>query len=93
MGLNGDLISFQTAGVFASLSSDRVMDKVRKQCPKCGVWIKDSTHFHRHVKRCGEEQHRVKCLHRDKTFSRGDALKRHINTAHPVHKKILLYHL
>ena len=88
MGPNADLISFQTAEVFASPSSDRVMDKVRKQCPKCGVWIKHSTHFHRHVKRCGEEQHRVKCHHCDKTYSRGDALKRHINTAHPVQKKI-----
>ena len=88
MGPNADLISFQTAEVFASPSSDRVMDKVRKQCPKCGVWIKHSTHFHRHVKCCGEEQHRVKCHHCDKTYSRGDALKRHINTAHPVQKKI-----
>lgn len=88
MGPNADLISFQTAEVFASPSSDRVMDKVRKQFPKCGVWIKHSTHFHRHVKRCGEEQHRVKCHHCDKTYSRGDALKRHINTAHPVQKKI-----
>jgi len=52
-------------------------------CGQCGVLIKHSTHFHRHVKRCGVQQHRVKCLHSEKTFTRNDALKRHLKKAQP----------
>ena len=45
-----------------------------KQCPKCGVCIKHATHYYRHVKRCGNDQHRAQCLHCEKTFSRNDGL-------------------
>lgn len=83
MGPNADLISFQTAEVFASPSSDRVMDKVRKQCPKCGVWIKYSTHFHRHVKRRGTTEHRVSCPQCSITFATRDDMKSHIKKKHP----------
>ena len=32
---------------------------------------------------CGVEQHCVKCLHCEMTFTRSDALKRHLKKAHP----------
>ena len=54
-----------------------------KQCPKCGVLIKNSTHFHRHVKRCGTEEHRVQCPFCSKSYSRNDDLKKHIKQKHP----------
>ena len=59
------------------------MDKVRKKCPKCGVWIKHSTHFHRHVKRCGTTEHRAQCPYCPKTYSRNDDLKKHLTEKHP----------
>ena len=55
------------------------MDKVRK----CGVWIKYSTHFHRHVKRCGTTGHRVSCPQCSITFARRDDMKSHIKKKHP----------
>ena len=58
------------------------MDKVRKKCPKCGVWIKHSTHFHRHVKRCGTTEHRIQCPYCPKTYSRKDDLKKHLTEKH-----------
>lgn len=60
-----------------------LMDKVRKQCPKCGVWIKHSTHFHRHVKFCGTAEYRVSCPYCPVTFARRDDLKRHLKKKHP----------
>ena len=54
-----------------------------KQCPKCGVLIKNSTHYHRHVKRCGTEEHRVQCPFCPKTFTRKDNLNKHIKQKHP----------
>ena len=54
-----------------------------KQCPKCSVLIKNSTHFHRHVKRCGTEQHRAQCPFCEKSYSRNDDLKKHIKQKHP----------
>lgn len=54
-----------------------------KQCPKCSVLIKNSTHFHRHVKRCGTEQHRAQCPFCPKSYSRNDDLKKHIKQKHP----------
>ena len=54
-----------------------------KQCPKCSVLIKNSTHFHRHVKRCGTTEHRVQCPFCPKTYSRNDDLKKHIKKKHP----------
>ena len=53
-----------------------------KKCPKCGVLIKHSTHFHRHVKRCGTSEHRVTCPFCPKTFTRKDNLKNHIKKKH-----------
>ena len=54
-----------------------------KQCPKCGALIKNSTHFHRHVKRCGTEEHRAQCPFCPKSYSRNDDLKKHIKNQHP----------
>ena len=54
-----------------------------KQCPKCGVLIKNSTHFHRHVKRCETDEHRVQCPFCSKSYSRNDDLKKHIKQKHP----------
>ena len=53
-----------------------------KKCPKCGVLIKHSTHFHRHVKRCGTSEHQVSCPFCPKTFTRKDNLKTHIKKKH-----------
>ena len=53
-----------------------------KKCPKCGVLIKHSTHFHRHVKRCGTTEHQVSCPFCPKTFTRKDNLKTHIKKKH-----------
>ena len=79
----GPFITFESVN---RLYLQRAMSS--KPGPKCGVVFQHETHFYRHTKLCGEEQqHRVNCLECDKTFSRGDALKRHINTAHPVQKK------
>ena len=58
------------------------MDKVRKKCPKCGVWIKHSTYFHRHVKRCGTTEHRIQCPYCPKMYSRKDDLKKHLTEKH-----------
>lgn len=38
--------------------------------------------LYRHVKRCGTEQHQVKYLYCDKTFSRKDDIKRHMKKKH-----------
>ena len=54
-----------------------------KQCPKCQVLIKNSTHYHRHVKRCGSEQHRAQCPFCPKSYSRNDDLKKHLKQKHP----------
>ena len=57
--------------------------RVMKQCPKCKVLIKNSTHFHRHVKRCGTAEHRAQCAFCSKSYSRNDDLKKHIKQKHP----------
>lgn len=54
-----------------------------KQCPKCGVRIKHATNYYRHVKRCGDDQHRVQCPRCEKTLSRKDAILHHLKKAHP----------
>ena len=54
-----------------------------KQCPKCGVYIKHSTHYYPHIKHCGDAQQRVTCLQCEKTFSRKDVMLRHFKKAHP----------
>lgn len=54
-----------------------------KQCPKCGTLIKNNTHFHRHVKRCGTEDHRAQCPFCCKSYSRNDDLKKHLKQHHP----------
>ena len=54
-----------------------------KQCPKCGILIKSTNNFHRHVKRCGTEQHRAQCPFCDKNYSRNDDLKKHLKEKHP----------
>ena len=54
-----------------------------KQCSKCGTLIKNTTHFHRHVKRCGTDQHRAQCPFCSKSYSRNDDLKKHIKQQHP----------
>ena len=43
---------------------------------------KEPLDYYRHVKRCKTEQHRVKCLYCDKTFSRKDGMKRHMKKKH-----------
>ena len=53
-----------------------------KQCPKCRV-LKNSTHFHRHVKRCGTTEHRAQCPFCPKSYSRNDDLQKHIKQKHP----------
>ena len=52
-----------------------------KKCPKCGIWIKHTTNFTRHVKHCGEKKY--PCPDCKKLFSRKDVLKRHSKKAHP----------
>ena len=59
------------------------MDRGHKRCPKCGVWIKHSTHFHRHIKRCGTTAHRAQCPFCPKSYSRNDDLKKHLKQKHP----------
>lgn len=61
------------------------MEKVQKSktCPKCGALFKNSTHYHRHVKRCETDEHRVQCPFCEKTFTRKDNLKTHIAKKHP----------
>jgi len=54
-----------------------------KQCPKCGVFIKHSTNFHRHVKRCGTSKYRVSCPYCSVTFGRKDDMKKHLKK-HPA---------
>ena len=54
-----------------------------KQCPKCHTLIKSSNNYHRHVKRCGTEQHRAQCPFCDRSYSRNDDLKKHIKHQHP----------
>ena len=53
-----------------------------KKCPKCGGLIKHSTHFHRHVRRCGTSEHRVQCPYCPKMYSRKDDLKKHLKKKH-----------
>lgn len=59
------------------------MSDCKRKCPKCGVLIKNSTHYHRQVKRCGTAEHRVPCPFCLKTFSRKDLCQRHIKKQHP----------
>ena len=59
------------------------MDKVGKTCFKCGTWIKHSTNFHRHVKRCGTTEHRAQCPFCPKSYSRKKDLNKHIMQKHP----------
>ena len=54
-------------------------------CPKCGITILHDGNYYRHVKRCGTEQHRMKCLYYDKTFSRKDDMKKHMKKKHLEH--------
>lgn len=58
------------------------MNKAHKTCPKCSAMFKNSTHFHRHVKRCGTTEHNVPCPICSKTFTRKDNLKTHIKKQH-----------
>ena len=54
------------------------------QCPKCGVRIKHSTNFHRHVKHCGTSDYRVTCPHCPVTFARKDDMEKHLTKKHPA---------
>ena len=60
----------------------QAMDKAHKRCPKCGVLIKSSGNFHRHVKRCGTTVHRTQCPFCTKSYSRNDDLKKHLKQKH-----------
>ena len=57
------------------------MDK--RQCPKCGMQIKNKADYYRHVKRCGNQEHRVQCRFYPCTFSRNDLCGRHMRKKHP----------
>ena len=39
-------------------------------------------HYYRHVKRCGTQEHQVKCLYCGKIFGRKDDMKRHMKKKH-----------
>ena len=50
--------------------------------PTCRKTIKNRGNFFRHKKRCGASEHRVQFLHRHKTYSRKDDLKKHVRKVH-----------
>ena len=56
-------------------------------CPKCRITILHDGNHYRHVKRCGTEQNRMKCLYCDKTFSRKDDMKKHMKKKHLEHSR------
>ena len=59
------------------------MNKAHKTCPKCSTIFKHSTHFHRHVKRCGTTEHNLQCPYCLQIFTRKDNLKTHMKKKHP----------
>lgn len=53
-----------------------------RQCPTCGVTIKDRSNFARHRKFCGKKIDRVPCPHCEVTFTRKDVMKKHVRKFH-----------
>ena len=53
-----------------------------RPCPNCGTKINNRSNFARHKKHCGKTVEPVQCLYCDVTFTRKDAMLRHVRTAH-----------
>ena len=53
-----------------------------RPCPDCGTKISNRCNYARHRKYCGQTADPVQCLHCKATFTRKDAMLRHMRTTH-----------